>query len=117
VRGYPAIEIGCGIASGHVVAGNIGNRRRMEYTVLGDTVNLASRLEALNKRMQSRILVTERVRSAVSGSFAFGRSARATVKGREEPVDVFEVVPAPGDIGSGDDDRNTGTTGTTGMGT
>jgi class 3 adenylate cyclase len=91
-RGYPPIQIGCGIAAGGVVAGNIGNARRLEYTVLGDTVNVASRLESLNKELGTQILVTERVREAVEGHFRFGRVEQLPVKGRAEPVRVAEVL-------------------------
>jgi class 3 adenylate cyclase len=57
-RGEERIEIGAGLHSGEVIAGNVGNERKMQFTVIGDTVNLASRIEALNKELRTKILVS-----------------------------------------------------------
>lgn len=96
-RGFPPIEIGCGIASGEMVAGNIGNSRRMEYTVLGDTVNLAARLEELTKEMEGKVLVSQAVRDAVLRdndvpSIQFGPTVEASIRGKSNPVAVSSLI-------------------------
>jgi len=88
----PAIKIRCGINSGDVIAGQIGSLERMNYTVIGDPVNLTSRVEELNKTFGTDILITESTQKLISDQFITEEMPAVTVKGKEKPVRVFAVI-------------------------
>lgn len=82
-----------GISTGHVIGGSVGAGQRMSFTLLGDTVNLASRLEELNKQHGTRILVSESTCMACNGEFAFDALGSVTVRGRSDAVAIFSIDP------------------------
>jgi class 3 adenylate cyclase len=82
-----------GISTGHVIGGSVGAGRRLTFTLLGDTVNLAARLEQLNKDYGTRILVSKSTREACGDRFVFADLGSVAVRGRSDAAVVFSVDP------------------------
>ena len=95
-EGRAPLDIGIGVNSGEMIAGNIGSSSIMSYTVIGDNVNLGSRLESLNKDYRTRIIISDATRARLTGSYELRPLGDVVVKGKTRPVAIFEVaVPTP----------------------
>lgn len=89
-KGQPEIHMGIGLNTDTIVAGNIGSPKRMDYTMIGDGVNLAARLESACKQYSAKILMSELTYSQLKGTYRIREVDKVVVKGKTEPVGIFE---------------------------
>ncbi|MFH0992123.1 MAG: adenylate/guanylate cyclase domain-containing protein [bacterium] len=95
---YPELFTRFGINTGKMIVGNIGSLKRMNYTALGDSVNLASRLETANKTYHTNILISEYTLKEVADLFVVRPLDKITVMGKTKPVSIYELVGKPGEV-------------------
>lgn len=91
-RGQVPIKIGMGLNAGPLIAGNIGSDEKMEYTVIGDAVNLASRIESMTKEFGTDLLISKSIYEKVADRFVIEMATSTKVKGKSEAVEIFKVL-------------------------
>jgi adenylate cyclase len=97
-RGWPILHVGVGLNCGEMNVGDMGSKFRRAYTVMGDAVNIASRLESLTKEYGVGILVSENMVRTAQG-FVYREIDRVVVKGRQEGLAIYEPIGKAGEVG------------------
>lgn len=96
--GFPLVEIGSGLNTGDAVIGNMGSANRFNYTCMGDTINLGSRLEGITKEYGVKAIVSESTRVKLDPTFMVRELDLVRVKGKKEPIRIFELVGRVSDL-------------------
>jgi len=91
-EGYPVIDIGVGINIGVATVGNFGSRQRFDYTIIGDAVNTASRIEGLTRQFESHIIISESTLKQLSIKVETRDLGTVAVKGKQELLRVYQVL-------------------------